>query len=32
LGKDHVASDVSGAAGNEDRHDGGQPLPLITRV
>ena len=28
-GMDHVASDVSGAAGNEDRHDAASAGPLI---
>ena len=27
-GLDHVASDVSGAAGNEDRHDAGSVRPF----
>jgi hypothetical protein len=28
---DHMASDVSGAAGNEDRHDAGSALPQVSR-
>jgi hypothetical protein len=30
-GMDHVASDVSGAAGNEDRHYAGSALPQVSR-